>query len=425
MSEKFHRKSSGLEKDEPESQMRRGLIRGLGVIAASGWAANHFFNQDEETSAKEATDENMTESVTEEDIQSELSPEVIAENLESPVFERVLNARTIEAGGLNRTQVIFVDSFGRQLSEPFTLSESLGVTVEAMTWRGREGKPEGITGTWTKEQKAYVSEHTGVPISEIDILHVYLDLDNADQKDFTSRVEAVYHNANKAVEGDVYGRSELSFLRDEFKLKGVPENIAVELQSYVVGLASEESRFDPSKVSSTGAVGIMQTMPKTVAKYQSEKGLESLNPLNLNEQLPVAIAHLESVYRSLTNNLETELTYFTDTYFSGNTASMEKYLLVPMILNSYNVGQARMKQVVQWFLDKYKDPEVAKDIFDTKEKLSGYDVYFAMVHQCHIEKGVPKFGSDSSSYVEKIMGWQKAFNEYEEKRVMDMLLASN
>ncbi len=393
---------------------RRGFLGGaaaLGAMAYEGYTNAQTHQPEDEVEVSEGIEE--VESIEE-----------IAEDLLSPVYDQVLAARTIESGGLRRDQVVFVDSLGRQLTEVFDLTESVGLTPRDMTWSFQGDKPAGIPGTWIKEQENYISEQTGIPPAEINMLSVYLDLDNADQENFTSRVEMAYNNATRVVAEDVFGRDALTIIREETHFENIPDAVAQYLKPHIVGIACEESRFDANKTSLEEAVGFMQTMPDVFEKYKIEHNLPDLDPRNLVEQLPVGLQHIEVSYLELVDKLDIELAYITQLYFNGNSASMEKYFLTPCIIGSYNFGQARMIKVVQWFLQNYPEPESAVTALDQTESLSGYDVFFAMTHQCALQNGVDKFGDESSTYVSKVMGWTQAFSNYED-RLKGLQLASN
>lgn len=403
----------------PRVISRRNFLGGIGSAATLAVMAREGMKYNEEG---EIIPEDVEE--IEDDLIEEETFEEITEELPSPNFEQVLAARTIEAGGLRRDQVVFTDAYGRQITEVFNLTESVGLTPEEMTWRYKDGKPAGIPGTWTNEQKKYISEKTGIPESSISMLHVYQDLDKDSEANFESRIEMVYHNATKVVPDDVYGRDAITIIREESNFSQIPEDIGSLLLPHIVGIAAEESRFDASKTSSAGAVGFVQTMPEVFEKYKEQHNLPNLDPRNLVDQLPVGIQHIEVSYIELMENLDIELAYIARAYFNGNVASMEKYFLVPCIINSYNAGQDRMINVVQWFLENYPDPESTMALLSQDEPLSGYDIFFAMTHQCALEKGVDAYGPQASTYVQKVMGWTQAFADYEQKQ-QGIEIASN
>ena len=407
-----------------------GSAATLGLMAKEGYDYTKQFPYTQESLPETETvevDDDKTEYIDEvDDDKTEYIDEVemIAEDLPSPVFEKVLDARTIEAGGLRRDQVLFTDSYGRQITEPFTLTESVGLSPEEMTWRHEGAGPAGIPGAWIKEQKAYVGQQLDIPTSDINMLHVYQDLSSARAEHMNSRVELVYQNATTPLESDLEGRDALTIMRTETNFINLPQRVEEEFTPYLIGIAAEESRFDANKTSKSGAIGILQTMPTTFEGYTKEHNLPNLDPRNLSDQLPASMQHIEISYLELTENLDNELKYITNVYFDGNTASMEKYFLVPLMINSYNAGQARMIEVVQWFLNTYPEPESTADLIGQDEQLLGYDLFFVMTHRCAQEKAVNGFGLESSRYVSGVMGWEKAFTKYEEKQ-QELQMASN
>ena len=402
-----------------------GSAAALGLMAKKGYDNNIQFNQTQDA-LENVTDDNKkyiddvetraqeTLSQVHENEYSE-DVEMIAEDLPSPVFEKVLAARIIEAAGLRRDQVIFVDSLGRQITEPFSLTESVGLLPVEMTWRFEGAGPAGIPGTWISEQKSYISSELGIPTSDISMLHVYQDLDSTRAEHMQSRVELVYANAKTPLETDAEGRNALTILREETNFTQLPPQLEAEFTPYLIGIAAEESRFDANKTSKAGAVGILQTMPATFSGYWGEDSVTIHDPRNLIDQLPASINHIETSYLELEKNLDIELAHITQFYFDGNRASMEKYFLVPLMINSYNAGQQRMIDVVRWFFSTYPEPGSVNTLLGQDGPLSGYDLFFAMTYQCAKEKAVDRFGPEASVYVSKVMGWTPAFSNYEQK----------
>ncbi len=413
------RRQADDESEESVVLNHRNFLAGLGSATALSVMGKNAYDYNNEGKKKDGEEENGTEEEVLEDV------EMIAEDLRSRVFEKVLAARIIEAGGLNRYQVLFVNKRGEQITEPFTLTESVGLLPEEMVWRKDGAGGVGIPGTWINEQKAYISSQLGIPVSEIEMLHVHLDLDSTRAEHMNSKVELAYANATTPLESDSKGRDPLTILREETHFTKIPSRVAEEFTPYMVGIASEESRFDANKTNKrSGARSIMQTMPWVVEQYKVEHSEPNLDAENLEDQLKVSSEHIETTYRELTENLDLELYNITQDYFKGNTASMEKYFLIPLMINSYNSGQDRLIDVVRWFFSAYPEPQSTAELIGQEEQLSGYDVFFAMIHQCAKENSVEGFGPESSTYVSKVMGWTLAFSDYEKKQ-QEVQIASN
>jgi hypothetical protein len=412
-----------------------GSAAALGLMAKKGYDYNGQFNHSQDSLENNINDDKkyiedeatITEGDTLAVSEKEYSEgvEAIAEDLPSPIYEKVLDARIIEASGLMRDQVLFVDSLGRQITEPFTLTESVGLSPAEMTWRFEGAGPAGIPGTWTNEQKTYISSELGIPVADISMLHVYQDLSSTRAEHMQSRVELVYANATVPLETDPEGRDAITILRLETNFTQLPPPVEDEFMPYLIGIAAEESRFDANKTSKAGAVGILQTMPATFEGYWGEELLANRDPRNLVDQLPASINHIETSYLELQKNLEIELAHITQFYFDGNRASMEKYFLVPVMINSYNAGQQRMIEVVRWFFSTYPDPESVAELLGQDEPPSGYDLFFVMTYQCAKEKAVARFGPEASVYVEKVMGWETAVKDYENKQKKIRIASNN
>lgn len=398
---------------ESEKLSRRQLLFGLGSSAAVIATGAHLLKQHiEETGTDLAAEpiiseieDSMPEAESIEDV------EVLAE---SPIFDQVLTVRELEAGGLRRDQVLFVDAIGRPVGNglPVTLSDAAGYTPEEMVWRYKGDAPVGISPVWSRAQKEILSHETGIPADEIFIRHVYLDLKKDEDEDTQSRIEMVYRNANMVVPGLEEPVSVSEFITTHLDLSSLDLVVAEEFRPYIVGIAAEESRFKNDKTSTVGAVGMLQTMPDTVLGYMEENGIETLDPRDITEQIKVASYHIEKTYTYLRDELWVELDAITQAYFAGDELMMKKYFFVPLIINAYNAGQGRMKQVVQEFLKNYIGAEAATEALGVTMPLTGYDVFFAMSHLVAREELVPRYLEDASTYVEKVIGWKRAFDTF-------------
>ncbi len=133
--------------------------------------------------------------------------------------------------------------------------------------------------------------------------------------------------AKTAMQSDVV-LTELSY-----PLVSVPKTEGVET-ALVLGLSRQESEFNPRAVSSAGARGLMQLMPKT-AQQVAKKGGIPYSASKLDE--PAYNARLGTVY------LDGLLSGFGGSY--------------PLAIASYNAGPSRIRQWLQDFGDP-RDPKV-------------------------------------------------------------------
>jgi hypothetical protein len=329
--------------------------------------------------------------------------------IESPVFDEVMKARIIEMSQLARDQVLFVDQFGRPLRNGIKkVTKAAGYTPEQMTWRYKGGKAVGITPAWIKIQKALLAKETGISADNIEMHHVYKDLAKDAYLSFENKVALALHYAGQSAVGDTRGRTVLEVLEEDVTLTGLPEPIRTWMKEQIIGIAAEESRFDPEKTSPADAKGVLQTMPDTEDGYRKKHKLESLDPKNLIEQVKVAQMHIESTHEYFERNLRAELQYIEKTFFGNDTPSFEKYFLIPLMINAYNAGQARMGEVVRWFVSQCTDIESVLALGFESNFPQGYDVFYAMTQRCADQKGVRRYGDDARAYVEKVMAWTAA-----------------
>jgi Transglycosylase SLT domain len=262
-----------------------------------------------------------------------------------------------------------------------------------------------------------ISSKTGVPVEEVEMLHVYQDLDNDDEKSASSKVEVAYRNATRSLPDDPQGRDVLTAVRESCTFADIPEPVSGMLRSAMIGIVCEESRFDSNRTSHKKAQGLFQIMPNVATKYNHDHEVPEAEQGSFENLIAIVSDHVKTCYDQITKKLDVHLSYFTHLYFNDNEALMQKYLLLPLIINAYNGGQERIIDMVTWYTDNYPDSLSATEIFDTGVPPSGYDVYFGMVYEAARQQGVKKFGSDSSNYVEKVLGWERAFADYEARAV--------
>ncbi len=324
---------------------------------------------------------------------------------ESPLFYQIMLGRIIEQTELSRDQVVFVDSYGRPLSGAVNLTPSNGYKVSEIVWRYKGGKPVGIPGSWTRIEKEKIAAKTGVPVEEIDMHHVYLDILKEKYKSFEHKVDVAKYYAEQVVPGDPAGRTLYEVVRDDVPLDGLPPSIEPQMKRLMLGIAAEESRFNKNKVSPMDARGVLQTMEDTEKGYRKKHKLESLDPTDILMQVGVAGMHIETSYRELFNSAGTELQYIKDTFFDGDETKFETCFVVPALVNAYNAGARRVSEVITWFVNEVKESRLSSLTPPDISNPAGFDVYMVMVHACSNAKAVKRFGPDASQYTEKVYAW--------------------
>jgi hypothetical protein len=142
--------------------------------------------------------------------------------------------------------------------------------------------------------------------------------------------------------------------------EGVPPVVEAELRRLLPGLCAQESRYDASRVSSAGAMGILQIMPDNWKKYDGQPGQE----ISLMAQVEVAGRLLSDMYRQLQDRLGNDVISELKGHFSSEEA-FQKDLMVPVLINSYNAGDGRLAEaIVSYLHDTMPDDRPAgKDLF--------------------------------------------------------------
>jgi hypothetical protein len=142
--------------------------------------------------------------------------------------------------------------------------------------------------------------------------------------------------------------------------EGVPPAVEAELRRLLPGLCAQESRYDASRVSKAGAMGILQIMPNNWERYGGKPGEET----SLVAQVEVAGKLLSDMYRQLHDRLGDEVVAELQGHFPSEEAFQTDFL-VPVLINSYNAGDGRLAEaVVSYLHDTMPDdrPE-GKDLF--------------------------------------------------------------
>lgn len=287
---------------------------------------------------------------------------------------------------LRKDEVQFVDAFNRPVGDPVVLEDFVGPLPEGVTVpegqapeylyslgeRDELGLPVGnIPPRWLAEKRAQVqAEHPERPIE--DHLHAVVSframLAEDDEPELLEKLrsgeidtyqELIEHFAQKPVVGaEEFTRQE--YVQDAIVFDPeVPAVVQAELRRILPGLCGQESKFNNGLTSRAGAQGIFQFMPDTWASY----GAEPHEVSSLRKQVEVAGRFFSDLYRQVLHHLgEEALQAYRQRYQDEESFLMD--LIVPLMVNSYNAGAARVGEAARLFIARHPGaPEGGKDLF--------------------------------------------------------------
>lgn len=155
----------------------------------------------------------------------------------------------------------------------------------------------------------------------------------------------IEYNARKPVLGaEDYTR--FDYVQQAVRFRStVPMEVQEELRRVIPGLCAQESKFMEGLTSRSGARGIFQFMPETWAHYG---GLpDEVN--SLPRQVEIAGEFFSDLYEQVQFHIGKEDLATLRSHFSDE-ASFQRDLLVPLMVNSYNAGAARIGEGVRRYV---------------------------------------------------------------------------
>lgn len=361
--------------DEPERPSRRRFILGGAATVAAAGLPNTLADG----TLPEAANDPEYEPPDPESNESFEADESFEHELEG--YEALARLR--------RDEVLFVDADNRPVGapQPFEdfVDEKEGFEGEYLYTPGvlnEAGFPEeGIAREWLDYVQARVQQ--AHPEREIaDRYHVvgsfrsaYLEDDepvlvagiaNGDIETYTDIVR--YFSQKPVVGAETYTReayvSEAMRFMDYDARTGeetpskMSETVQAELRRIMPGLCAQESKFNNDVESSAGAKGIFQFMPATWAEY----GGEPEGILSLRTQVEIAGRHFASIYRRVLHYLGEDTVSLLRERFASEE-EFERDLLVPLIVNSYNAGSARVAEAARLYVESTPEWSNGKGIF--------------------------------------------------------------
>lgn len=208
---------------------------------------------------------------------------------------------------------------------------------------------------------------------------------------------------------DGAGFSRHTYVHEYFKShKGekMPDDIRTLIAKLIPGLAAEESKFDNSLVSPSGAFGIFQIMPNT---YLDSTGIKKVDEIkkSLTKQTAFCFEHLdEKVYKYLNESEQAVPLKKICEQFELDKKEGDIFSAL-VILNAYNAGQGNMMKIIKKFSEKYNS---AKDLPENYNK-TGLGLFYNLINTALKKKFTPSYGKDARNYVLKILAGNEILNE--------------
>lgn len=287
---------------------------------------------------------------------------------------------------------------------------------------------DNLASEWLRHVRPLVAEKYGVDEEKLELKHVTEEFETAlnDSGDEMlivkirngeiSRVLDIMHYYADIPASQNDSRDKISYIEEEliFSEPGITPLMATELRSLVPALCAKESLFKDRKKNTKGAQGIAQFKSEVWDKLGLGEYGESQPFIRQVEAIGLQFGQY---YRELVSNerMNAILTD-TETLFVSRE-SYEKHCLVPLLINSYNAGAGRMKEVIKTFMTQYSIEELR----ERYAPIDGMDLFFAM-SQFAVRSGVGGYGSDASQYVGYIYGLRDVLQA--ERRKEEVQLAS-
>ena len=337
------------------------------------------------------------------------------------VVERTYNSFEKELMGykaffeLKKDEVLFVDENNVPVGGPIKMRDFVDTKyhkdgrVVADKYRFSPGKwsdsgvlEAGIAGEWIQYvRELRQAEYPNRPIARC--LHATGDFaaaaNNTTEPGLAAAIaggkikgykDLVGFYANKPVVG-AEELTRVEYVQQEMQFApAVPAVVQTELRQIIPGLCAQESKFNNGLTSPAGARGIFRFMPETWAHYGGLR--EEIT--SLKRQVEIAGAFFSDLYQQLQSQIDKVELSTLRAHFSDEE-SFERDLLVPLMVNSYNAGAARIGEGVKRYLATTNGRHLPK----------GKDLFLAIVDfskQSKHGRYLAAYGPDARAYVPKI-----------------------
>lgn len=270
---------------------------------------------------------------------------------------------------------------------------------------------DGFSGEWQNAVRRAAARELNMDTSDLTLnTSVWVDLQNGAEK-LGVYPESISAMALQFAETSVAGTdlNRLEYLRTNFHIpnKNMPHELKDALETVILGIPGEESRFDDTVVSSADAHTAFQILPSTwegmgYPPFSSYE--DGVPPYHL--QVEAFGRHIGNIYNEIhTPETSAQLDQIQD-YFNSE-ADYHAYFLVPLIINAYNTGGGTMRAAVSAFV-------ASPDFMDMKGvTFEGYDVFDRLRQVAYEsdEGALANYQEWSMQYPVSVMAYARVFNE--------------
>lgn len=321
----------------------------------------------------------------------------------SELFNMRLSGLERSYATLGGDEVLFIDEHGLSIGEPVKLKPIDGISPGVM--RGNVLLTAPIRQPWLDAARRRLCAQT--PGIACDVrsetprqLNVIPSIREANIDSPEEHINAqnymdiVRHYGSKPTIGGG-GTNRIAYVRAHIgDTMNLPETLKKEIAFLSLGVTAQESRFNNDMVSTAGARGAFQFMPKTWESL----GFKEEDCPYLVPQVKAAGKHFSNILLELNKHAEPELARIKATFFNGDEDSFERFFLAPLMVNGYNAGGPRMAAIVRWFSAQYPDRKTFESTGDKYPNGYGYDLFKRLTDEARAHADVPGVGPLLSRY---------------------------
>lgn len=226
------------------------------------------------------------------------------------------------------------------------------LTAGAQMFRGRaEARGEEILSPVA--EAGLVSALRNAPLFRQKVFRCMSGYERPGANGAKSEIAHTLENCEKYVDGHpgvTYKHYLESHIMTGEAVARIPHTVRQGIKLFIVGLASEESRFSNTarkegREPDDTARGILQIMPPTYRGL----GENDESIMDFPIQVETANEHFRDIYLTLIGLVGTELNQIRDQFFGGDQERFEREFLTLAVIDSYHAGQGEVVKNLQRF----------------------------------------------------------------------------